>query len=423
MTETRVRLLLGLAPPDEHALEQLLYTDEQLLVVAAGANASELLAVAHEQTADLVLISADLPGIDAGTVARLRALGLRTIGVALDASAAATLPTLDPDVVLEPPIAVADLVGPPHESSGGRSSSTRASADASAEAARGENVLAVVGSKGSPGASELALSFAALAGTHGGVLLAELDGDGGALALRAGADPQAGSVLGVARALRRGDQELEQLLPGWLAGGERGWPQVLLGPPELLPPRELGDPGVIHDVIDFLAARFELVVCDVGQRLHHSGQPDLAVRLHRDTLVRADAVVLVLGARPDQLQSGFRQLELLLDDLGVAGERLRIVVNAQPAAAAGAETAAAISQALDDRQLTVDAWLPWEARAARAALRVGQPLALARPRGRYARAVRRLVESLLLAPSEAVQAVAPAAASAAQSREVALPWR
>jgi MinD-like ATPase involved in chromosome partitioning or flagellar assembly len=197
----------------------------------------------------------------------------------------------------------------------------------------------------------------------------------------------------------------------------------LLGPPEPLSARELGDPGVVHDVIDFLAARFELVVCDVGQRLHHSGQPDLAVRLHRDTLVRADAVVLVLGARPDQLHSGFRQLDLLLDDLGVAGERLRVVVNAQAAAAAGAETAAAISQELDDRQLRVDAWLPWEARSARAALRVGLPLALARPRSRYARAVRRLVESMLVAPSEPVKALDTGPAGPAQAREVALPWR
>jgi hypothetical protein len=263
------------------------------------------------------------------------------------------------------------------------------------------------------------------------VLLAELDADGGGLALRAGADPHAGSLLGLARALRRGDQELEQLFPRWLAGGERGWPQILLGPPEPSPPRELAEPGVIHAVIDFLAARFELVVCDIGQRLHHSGRADLAVRLHHDALVRAHSVVLVLGTRPDQLQSGFRQLELLLDDLGVACERLRIVVNAQPAAAAGsgAETAAAITHALDERQLAVDAWLPWDGRSLRAALRLGQPLTLARQRGRYARAVRQLLESMLTATAESASATqgdawsGPDAAPEARLEEVALPWR
>ena len=124
-------------------------------------------------------------------------------------------------------------------------------------------MLAVIGSKGAPGASELAASFAALVAARWPVLLAELDGDGGQLALRLDADPQQGSLLGLARALQRDEPELQALVSGWLVGGERGWPRVLLGPPD--PQRSLAEvvpPGVPQRLLDVLAEQFALVVCD-----------------------------------------------------------------------------------------------------------------------------------------------------------------
>ena len=73
-----------------------------------------------------------------------------------------------------------------------------------------------------------------------------------------------------------------------------------------------------------------------------------------------------------------------------------------------------------ERELTVDAWLPWDGRALRASLRLGLPLALARPRGRYAKAVLRLLDAIV-APAakqarasesdETVDAPAPAEAA------------
>src|SRR5207247_10707430 len=133
------------------------------------------------------------------------------------------------------------------------------------ERGRNGNVLAVIGSKGAPGASELALSLATLVARSWSVLLAEFDGDGGQLALRLGADPHAGSLLGAARALRRNDPELRQLLSGWLAGGQRGWPHVLLAPPD--PQRPLAEvvvPGLAQGLVDLLAEQFALLVCDLG---------------------------------------------------------------------------------------------------------------------------------------------------------------
>ena len=126
-------------------------------------------------------------------------------------------------------------------------------------------MLAVVGSKGAPGSSELAASFAALVAREWQLLLCELDGDGGQLALRLGADPREGSLLGLARAVnaRRGSTEL--LLSHWLIDAGRGWPTVLLGSPE--PPADLAEatgPGMVERLLAVLAASFPLVVCDVG---------------------------------------------------------------------------------------------------------------------------------------------------------------
>jgi Flp pilus assembly CpaE family ATPase len=191
-------------------------------------------------------------------------------------------------------------------------------------------------------------------------------------------------------------------------------------------------PGVANGLVDLLAEQFALLVCDLGHRLARSDQPDAAVRLHRDVLVCTDVVVLVLGQRQEQLRTGFAQLQLLLDELSIASERIRVVVNGQgaPGASATAETVAAISRELDEHGLCVDAWLPWDKRALRASVRLGLPLAAARPRGQYARTLQRLLDSVLI-PTTAKplprkrhpRTSTPEVGEDRVVREVALPWR
>jgi Flp pilus assembly CpaE family ATPase len=297
--------------------------------------------------------------------------------------------------------------------------------------------LAVVGSKGAPGASELAASFATIVARQWRLLLCELDGDGGQLALRLGADPREGSLLGLARAVKAHEPDQAGLLSHWLIDAGRGWPTVLLGSPQ--PPADLVDatgPGMVERLLTVLTESFPLVVCDVGQRLRRSnGDPDAATRLHRNVLASADAVVLVIGSRQEQLRAAIAQLELLLDELAVGPERLRVVVNGQPGTRAPrkTDTAGTISQELAAHGLTVDAWLPYDEKAQQASVRLGVPLAVARPRGAYARAVREFVEAVLLPgvpqpaarkrrlrPQARVQPPTPAPAA---SGEVTLPWR
>src|SRR5262249_48441126 len=193
--------------------------------------------------------------------------------------------------------------------------------------ARSGSMIAVVGSKGAPGASECAASIAALAAKRWTVVLVELDALGGALDLRLAADAHQGSLLGVARAADAGESALRELLERWLATRD-GWPPVLLGPATLtqaLP--ELARPGAVAHALNALAHVAPLSVLDVGFQLDQSDDVGPAARVHREALVAADAVLLVLGAREQQLRAGLAQLELLLDTLAIKLERLRVIAN------------------------------------------------------------------------------------------------
>ena len=430
------RLLLGLTAEDEQAVEEALYGSPALRVLASGADAGELLELAAASPAELVLLSADLPGLDAPALARLRALGLRPVGLALDADAAARLAALDLDDVVRAPVHAAALLELLDAAPAGWSfepaPSRRALPLPRQRAAREGSVVAVVGSRGAPGASELAVSFAALLARRHRVLLAELDGDGGRLALRLGVDPREGSLLAALRALRAGEANPAALLPHWLLEGRRGWPSVLPGLPDgAADLAEAPAAGLAAALLDLLAASFPLVVCDLGQRLAPGGERDLAVRLHREAALAADAVVALLGCRPDQLQAGLGQLDLLLGELCVAPELLRVVVNGQPGIRSPrlADADGALSRALAARGLAVDAWLPYDERALRASVRRRLPLASAAPRGGYARALAALAALVLLPslprPAARKRLLRPLPPDGRSSRgeEVALPWR
>ena len=196
-------------------------------------------------------------------------------------------------------------------------------------------MLAVVGSSGSPGASECAASLASLADQRWPTLLVELDLLDPTLALRLGSDPQQGSLLGLVRA-RDGDGSLPELLQHWTAGGENGWPPVLVAPPD--PDRHvdgLAEPGAIRAALDAAASVYPLVLADVGGLLALPGELPKLARAHREALVSADAVLLVIGAREQQLRAGRTQLTLLLDELGIPRERLRIAIGGSGAPGAG----------------------------------------------------------------------------------------
>jgi hypothetical protein len=429
------RLLLGVTPLAERQIEEQLFAaEQQVVVVGSAADARELLALAERRHADAVLLAAELPALDAGGCARLRSCGLRLLGLALDEQNAKTLEALGVDQILRPPLNACDIADACTDKQVVTTEPKSAPARSECEprGSRSGSVLAVVAASGAPGASECAASLAALADQRWPTLLLELDLLDNTLALRLGADPQHGSLLGLVRA-QAADGSMQDLLERWTTGGTNGWPPVLVAPPDPdVHIDELSRPGAIRAALDAAAAVYPFVVVDVGSLLSLPGEIPKALRVHREALLAADAVLLVIGAREQQLQAGRTQLTLLLDELGIKREQLRIAVSGVGAPAAGGkqELESVLAPELAELRLAVDAWLPYDARAATRARRSGSPLALRR--GRYTRALRGLLDELLL-PSQPVPrerktrlpipTPVAAASEPTPDEEVALPWR
>ena len=442
MSEQPPGVLLALSPPVEQSVAPLLFGEQAAVrVVASLVELAALERTVHDSGGDAValLVSPDLSDFTPGPLSRARSRGLRVVGIARDEDEAALLRELPLDAVLTAPIAGPQLQAAVHASTGstnnGPAIATVPPTSRPHDRERRGTVLAVVGSRGAPGASELASSLAALAATDWRALLVELDLlGGGGLALRLGCDPAQGSLLAVLRAT--GEAALEELLERWLVT-RSGWPPVLLAPPD--PEQviaELDRPGAIRTGLEALADAYPLVVADVGFLLGQPGGVGAVGRCHREALLAADAVLLTVGAREAQLDAALAQLDLFLDELDIPRERIRVVCNGVggPGAIPRPQLEQTLTIGLRDRELAADALVPWDARALSKAVRTGLPLAAAHPRGGYARTLGRLLDTLFL-PGTAVARsrkrllASPARAAVAvkqvaeREEEVALPWR
>lgn len=395
----RPRVVLALSPLSEREIEGLLFDSDAPLELAASVlEADELLrTVQEEQGVEAVLLSPELSGLSPAHCERVRATGTRLVGVALDQHERELLDTLEVDTSIKATVTREELLNAVR---GQATTATEASRPTPAPAPTGRErrekqgtIVAVIGAKGAPGSSECAASLAALAAGRWPTLLVEADALGGGLALRLAADPSRGSILGLIRATQAGDGSLAELAERWTLKPE-GWPAVLLGAPDPRALIDLAEPGTMTRALDALTGLYPLVVCDVGYLLEDSR----AAHLHREALITADSVILTLGAREPQLHAGLRQLDLILTELAVHSERVRIVVNALggPSRQSKDAITVTIGEHLTERELMVDAWLAWDERGQRRAEQRGKPLALARPRSAYARALTGLLEELFL---------------------------
>lgn len=425
----RPRILLALTPLVEREVEAELFGAATAVdIVASAADAHELDQLVRAHRADALLVSPDLSGLAGEHTAAASAAGLRVIGLALDDIGREALGTLGVDEILILPIedgaleAAAHGPAPPPRPAAPRSPEPVDPGDDS-------NVVAVIGSKGAPGASECAASLAALAAARWGGLLVEVDALGPSLDVRLGADAHNGSLAGVVRAVQNDAPDLRDLVDRWLV--ERaGWAPTMLGAPD--PVRDLAGSGSAAGAVRALAQLHPLVVCDVGF-LIAADDPDRVssiARAHRETISVADAVVLVVGARDVQMRHGLHQLTELTEGLGVAPERLRVVVNGvgAPGAAARLEVEDVLLPRLAELRLGVDGWLPWDSRALTNARKQGVPLASAHMlHSRYRRALEQLLDDLFLPAAPVARrhrhrlTVAPTSANT--SEEVAVPWR
>ena len=400
----RPRVVVALSPLAERQMEKLLFeADAPLELTRRVVEADELLRTVSEQKPEAVLLSPELSGLTSSHCERVRANGTRLVGIALDQHEHDALNALGVDASIDTTISREELLNTVRQP--GRterptvslpvSPASPAPAQQQQAHEREGSVVAVLGAKGAPGASELAASLASLADRRWPTVLVETDVLGGGLAARLAADPAQGSILGLIRATQAGEGALRELVERWLIERDT-WPAVLLGAPDPQALSEVAQPGAMTRALDALAGLYPVVVCDVGFLLTDPEQRP--VRLHREALIAADAVLLVLGPREAQLHDGLRQLDLLLDTLGVPAERLRIIVGqvGGPSSANKGAIERTIAGHLAEHGLTVDGWLPWDARGARGAERRGRPLVFARRRGPYARAVTHLLAELFL---------------------------
>lgn len=413
----RPRVVLALSPLCEREIEGVIF-DAQTPVepVANTVEADELLRTVQQQMqVEAVLLSPELSGLTPGHCERLRAAGARLIGVALDQRERELLSTLEVDTTIQATVTQQELLkavqGQPSTDAPAAPVSPPRLVAETQRAKQGKGtIVAVIGGKGAPGSSECAVSLAGLAARHWPSLLLDADVLGGDLALRLAADPSRGSILGLIRATQASDDEggVTKLAERWTIKPS-GWPAVLLGAPDPRALIDLANPGAMSCALDALSGIYPLVVCDVGYLLEDAR----AARLHREALIAAEAVILVLGARESQLHAGLRQLDLILSELAIPSQRVRIVVNGLGGPSRRSKDAITLTVAehLAERDLMVDAWLAWDQRGQRRAEQHGKPLALARPRGAYARALRRLLDELFL----------PAATPKARHRRHRLP--
>lgn len=430
----RPNVVLALSPIAERQIEPLLFGEQALLEpVASASEADELERLSCEQDARAVLLSPGLSGLTTGHVERVRATGLRVIGVALDEREQHALAAFSVDHVVAADSAPDAFLSVIHAKPGRPAAVLPVVRRKQAREDGQGTMLAVVGSKGAPGASECAASLGAIAAERWGVLLVELDMLGGGLDVRMGADPHDGSVLGLIRATGSGEA-LGELIERWTVTAP-GWPPTLLAAADMGTVfGEISRPGAIADALSALREHAALTVCDVGFLLAEGSEetPPVA-RVHREALLSADAVLLVVGARESHQRFALAQLDLLLGPLGIGPERLRIAVSGAggPGAATHSELAGTLSQRLAERGLSADAWLDWDARALSRAKRTGRPLATAHRRGRYAKALQGLLDELFLPGGAHVRArkqklPVPRVTSILEERreeEVSLPWR
>jgi hypothetical protein len=438
-------VLLALSPLVEQNVAPLLFGEQAAVKVAASLlELAALERTMQDSGADAValLVSADLSGFTPGPLGRARSYGLRVVGIARDEDEAALLRELPLDAVLTTPIDGSLLQAAVQAPTGSTTNggSTAAAAPTSEAHGREQNgtVLAVVGSRGAPGASEPASSLAALGCADWRAVLVELDllGEAG-LALRLGCDPAQGSLLALLRATATDEPAVGELLERWLVM-RNGWPPVLLAPPDPAHVMtELDQPGAIRAGLEAIAGAYSLVIADIGFLLARPGGVGAVERCHREALLVADAVLLNVGAREAQLDAGLAQLDLLLDELEIPRERIRVVCNGVggPGAIPRAQLEQTLTVGLRERELAADALIPWDARALGKAVRTGTPLAAAHPRGDYARTLRRLLDTLFLPGTTVARsrkrllaaptrpAVAKQQAASRRDEEVALPWR
>jgi pilus assembly protein CpaE len=238
----------------------------------------------------------------------------------------------------------------------------------------GGRVVAILAPSGGSGASTLAASLS--------VVLAQQHGECGLLDLRLGAGDLA-AMLDMRPAYTLADlcdhlNHLDQTLFETVLVRHASGVHLVAAPMQLSDARRVTTKGV-RRAVGLARTRFPMVLVDAGTVL---GPEQL------EALWQADAIVLVLRLDLNSLRNA-RQIRDTLVELGIGADRLRLVVN-------GCRQRGQVDreQVEESLGMKVTGSIPYDPRAANAAINAGMPVVLQQRHGPLARSIRRLAACL-----------------------------
>ena len=336
MVGHRVSVLIaaGGAPWEVDALRVLSAAATRVVVLKRCLDLPDLLATAATGQAQVVVVSGELRGLDADSLARLARVGAGVVVVG---------PASDPALLTMPAVSglvgtdVSDaLVGAVVDAASSATSDDAIAPTPSEEgpvsqpepAGASARLVAVWGPTGAPGRTTVATGLAAALAAQGGdTLLLDADAYGGAVAQHLGVLDEVSGLLSAARLANAGRLDVEGLARVAREVAPRF--RVLTGLPR--PDRwvEVREPAFAA-LLDTARTLCETVVVDVGFGLDADVDGLMGSRPHRDemtlaSLDRADEVVVVGSADP----VGLARLARGLVDLreAVPGPPPHVVVN------------------------------------------------------------------------------------------------
>ncbi|MCW2781839.1 MAG: hypothetical protein JWR35_2288 [Marmoricola sp.] len=286
----------------------------------------DLMATASSGQADVALVAADLPGLDADAVMHLLRYDVRTLAVADDPASAERLARIGVVATVAPRAdhtLVEAVTRAAEEGVVADPESDEEALPPLSDGSRGR-IIAVWGPAGAPGRTTVAIALAterAKAGRQ--TILIDADAYGGAVAQHLGVLDEVSGILAAARLVNSGALE-----PDAFAGCRRRVADrfdVLTGLPRADRWIEIRA-GVLDRVLD-LAAEVADVVVDCGFCLEDEfdpGRPGGRNQMTLDALAAADEVVVVGTADPVGLARLARGL-VELRETGPAS--VRVVVN------------------------------------------------------------------------------------------------
>ena len=388
--------------------------EPQMHVVRRCVDVADLVATAASRQADVALISAQLRGVDAEIVDRLRSEGVAVVGVVAEASSAdeALLRQIGVEHVasVDDLVSLAELVTQavrsPHRPTDADVLRDRDDSDDSRPVRRSGRVVAVWGPTGAPGRSTVALGVSAALSTAGASThLIDADVYGGAVAAMLGMLDESSGLLAAARAANTGSLTVDSLA-AHARQVDRNL-RVLTGLPRADRWTEV-KAVLLRNILEVSRSLAAFTVVDCGFNLEFDEEISYDTSAPRrngatvEALERADVVLVVGAADPlslSRLIRGVSELKTVVPSAApwIVVNKLRTSSGWSPD-----EVVSTVQKATGMHSVRV---LPDDPASCSRALMYGRSLAECAPEAKLSKAMKALAGELVVAGRGAPQVV------------------